>query len=319
MSLRFAAPLGCALLALTAGCAGAVESSKLEDGARRAVPVAICLKPLERHGASGVVSTLQPEDYWSLILPSFDPASGSVDRSAPDCAGRLLLDRPELLQAEGARTGSISTKPEDAVVTAAPNGFRIVWLRTHRFADGTAAGPLALVRPKEGYAEVYATGLYRGNSKSSRFVLERMGPRIVITATDEGCAGVKPNEDCETSFAVFLMHAGRLAPAAHFPLDRIHYGAAPGVSGTVQYRLTATPVFHKQSIRVVEQVVVRDVNQGPIRKSDLERVFKLNERGNLIPTADSLWSQVLAGGAPSTATGGAATPGGPAATPGSKP
>jgi hypothetical protein len=282
------------------------------------VPVPICLKPLERHGGAGVVSSLKPEDYWGLVLPSFDAGALTVDRTSPDCSGRSVFERPELAEAEGVRTGPLPVKPDDAVVTPGPDALRIVWLRTHKFADGTAAGPIALARPREGYAEVYATGFYRGRLEDSRFAVERMGPRFVVTAGDEGCSGVKPNQSCESAFTVMLMNAGQLVPSAHFALDRIAYRSAPGASGAAQFRLTATPVFAPQSIRVIEQVVVRDETQGVIRKSDLERVFRLEPGGRLVPNADSLWTQV-AGESPTPANPPPAPPSSPTTGPRTKP
>ena len=203
-----------AVLASAFGCAGAVESSKLEDRARRTIPVPICLKPFERHGTSGIVSALRPEDYWSLVLPGFDAGQLTVDAASPDCAGRPAFIPSELVDAEGARMGMIPIKPDDAMIASGSDGFRIVWLRTHKFPGGASSGPLALVRPREGYAEVYATGTYKGTVATSRFSLERMGPRILVSATDEGCAGVKANESCETDFSVYLLSAGRLTRAA---------------------------------------------------------------------------------------------------------
>lgn len=282
---------GLALGAL--GCAAAVESSRLEDGARRSVPVPICLKALERHGGEGVVSAIKPQDYWALILPTYDAGANTVERSAPDCSGRTLFDDPELAEAEGVRSGALMVKPDDAVITPGPDGLRIVWLRTHRFANGTAAGPLALARPREGYAEVYATGFYRGREKDSRFALERMGTRFVVTAGDEGCSGAKPGRPCESAFRVMVMSSGRLVPSAQFSLDRMDYRSAPGIAGTVQYRLTATPVFQDKLLRVIEQLVLRDENQGVIRKSDLERVFRLEPDGRLVTTKESLWKQAV--------------------------
>jgi hypothetical protein len=310
---ELALPSAVLLASLLSGCAGAVESSKFEDRARRTVPVPICLKPLERHGSEGVVSSLKPEDYWSMVLPSFDAGASTVDRSAPDCAGRPVFDNPELAQAEGVRTGALVVKLDDAVITPAADSMRVAWFRTHHFSDGTSAGPIALVRPREGYAEVYATGFYRGRTAESHFSLERMGSRVLVAANDEGCTGVKPSQSCQTLFSVFLMNAGHLDAAARFPLDRVEYRSAPGVSGTAQYRLTATPVFQERAIRVQEQVVVRDASQGVVRKSDLERVFQLAS-GQLQPTADSLWNQVAGDGnspppsAPGTASPSAPTP-----------
>jgi hypothetical protein len=290
--------LGAAALgvAAVAGCAGAVESSKVEDGARRSVPVPICLKPLPRHGASGVMATLKPEDYWSTLLPSFDPSAGTVDRTSNDCSGRQLVGGPELLQVEGPRTGPVKVAEGDATITPGPDGFKIVWLRTHRMTGGDAAGLLALMRAKEAYAEVYAVGTHRANAARARFTLERLGPEILVTATDDGCAGVKPNQPCETMLTAYLMRSGELVPGARFAIDRIAYGPAAGVSGNAQYRLTAAPVFQERSIRLVEQIVVRDASQGEIRKSDLERTFSLSNRTAFVASTESLWGQVVSGG-----------------------
>jgi hypothetical protein len=294
-------------LATLVSCAGAVESSKLEDGARRTVPVPICLKPLPRHGATGVMATLKPEDYWTTLLPSFDPSAGTVDRTSADCSGRQLLGGPDLLQVEGPRTGPIKVGEGDATITPGPDGFKIVWLRTHRLTGGDAAGLLALMRAKEAYAEVYAVGMFRGNPTRARFAFERLGPEILVTATDEGCTGVKPNQPCETMMTTFLMRSGDLVAATRFAIDRIAYAPAAGVSGNAQYRLTAAPVFQERSIRVVEQIVVRDASQGEIRKSDLERTFSLANRTAFVASTESLWSQVIGGGKVAPA-GGAANP-----------
>jgi len=272
------------------GCASAVESSKMEDRARRTVPVPICIQPLER-STSGV-SKVEPSDYWKMVLPSFDAGSSTVDAGSSDCAGRPAFSEQDLLAAEGPRAGSLPAKPDHAVVTPGPDGFRVVWLRTFDFADGSSAGPLALVRSREGYAEVYGTGSLRGKLKTTRFSLERMGSRILVTATDEGCGEVKPGQGCETAFTVYVLGGGRLNRAASLPLDRIDYRPFPGLPGLSKYRLTATPVFQDKGMRVVEQVLVQDPNQGTVRKSDLERVFKLSPSGQLEASGPSLWTQV---------------------------
>ncbi|HEY6081446.1 MAG TPA: hypothetical protein VIW29_21675 [Polyangiaceae bacterium] len=285
LSLVLVGLLGC-------GCAGAVESSKMEDRARRTVPVPICIQPLERN-TSGV-SKAKPEDYWKMVLPGFDAGSATVEADSADCAGRPAFSEAELLRAEGPRTGSLPAKPDHAVVTPGPDGFRVVWLRTFDFSDGSSAGPLALVRSREGYAEVYGTGTLRGKVKTTRLALERMGSRILVTAIDEGCGpDVKPGQPCETAFTVFLLGSGRLTRAAELPLDRVDYRPFPGLPGLSKYRLTATPVFQDKGMRVVEQVVVQDANQGTVRKSDLERVFKLGGKGKLEASAPSLWNQVV--------------------------
>jgi hypothetical protein len=279
----------------------------MEDRARRTVPVPICIQPLQR-STSGV-SKIEPADYWKMVLPGFDAGSSTVDSGSSDCAGRPAFAESDLLSAEGPRAGSLPAKPEHAVVAPGPDGLRVVWLRTFEFADGSSAGPLALVRSREGYAEVYGTGSLRGKLKTTRLALERMGSRILVTATDEGCAEAKPGQGCETAFTVFVLGAGRLNRAASLPLDRVDYRPFPGLPGLSKYRLTATPVFQDKGMRVVEQVVVQDANQGTVRKSDLERVFKLSSSGKLEAPGASLWAQVVGDSAQAPA---AATPPPPA-------
>lgn len=314
MTLRLAysclALLGASSLSLAA-CSSAVESSKLEDRARREVPVPICLKALERRSTAGA-STATPEDYWSLVLPSYDTGGSTIDRSAPDCAGREVFSNPMFQDAEGSRTGVIPAKPDDLLVTPGANDFKVLWLRAQTFANGDAAGPLALARPREGTAEVYAIGLYRGNPTTSRFAIERLGPRMLVTASDEGCTSVKPGQSCQTRLDVYLMTAGQLVPSANLVLDRIQYGTSPGIAGTVQYRMTTTPVFADKVLRVTEQVVVRDSTQTAIRKSNLDRTFTL-KGGALVPSAGSLWDQVV------ESPGAAPAPPPPAALPPVKP
>jgi hypothetical protein len=279
-----------ALVVSQLGCASAVESSKMEDRARRTVPVPICIQPLER--TTSGVSKIEPADYWKMVLPGFDAGSSTVDATSNDCSGRPAFAESDLLSAEGPRAGSLPAKPENAVVMPGPDGFRVVWLRTFQFGDGSSSGPLALVRSREGYAEVYGTGSLRGKLKTTRLALERMGSRILVTATDEGCGEVKPGQSCQTAFTVYVLGGGRLNRAASLPLDRIDYRPFPGLPGLSKYRLTATPVFQEKGMRVVEQVVVQDPNQGIVRKSDLERVFKLSPGGQLESSAPSLWTQV---------------------------
>jgi hypothetical protein len=279
-----------ALVVSQLGCASAVESSKMEDRARRTVPVPICIQPLER--TTSGVSKIEPADYWKMVLPGFDAGSSTVDATSNDCSGRPAFAESDLLSAEGPRAGSLPAKPENAVVMPGPDGFRVVWLRTFEFGDGSSSGPLALVRSREGYAEVYGTGSLRGKLKTTRLALERMGSRILVTATDEGCGEVKPGQSCQTAFTVYVLGGGRLNRAASLPLDRIDYRPFPGLPGLSKYRLTATPVFQEKGMRVVEQVVVQDPNQGIVRKSDLERVFKLSPGGQLESSAPSLWTQV---------------------------
>jgi hypothetical protein len=227
-----------------------------------------------------------------MILPSYDPAANTVDPGSPDCAGRPILTSPELAEAEGQRSG-LQVNADAQTVSRGPDGFQVVWLRSHEFADGTAAGPLSLIRPKDDYAEVYAIGLYRGSPETSRFGYERLGPDILITAANEACAKNAAGKDCDSEMVLYLSREGSLKAAAKFPLERIYSGPAPGISGSVQYRLTSTPRYGEKSVQVVEQLVLRDSGQNEIRRAKLDRTWKLDAKGDMVSNAESLWGQVM--------------------------
>ncbi|HEX3597362.1 MAG TPA: hypothetical protein VHU80_19780 [Polyangiaceae bacterium] len=282
-----------ALAAFTAfGCAAAVESTKVEDRARRTVPIPICLKPLPRHASAGVVATLTPEDYWSLILPAYDAQEGTVDPNGSDCAGGAIFAAPELSEAEGPRT-TINVTPTELTVAKGPDGFQVVWLRSHRFANGTSAGPLALMRPREAYAEAYAIGLYRGSPDTSKLGYQRLGADILITAANERCAGAAAGQDCDSDVQLYLARDGALKPAGTVDVERVHYGSMPSVAGTVQYRLSATPKYKERSIVVTEQLVLRDSEQNEIRRASQDRTWTLSGDGKLVADADSLWARMV--------------------------
>jgi hypothetical protein len=125
-----------------------------------------------------------------------------------------------------------------------------------------------------------------------------MGTRFVVTAGDDGCAHAK-GKQCQSSFKVFVMRSGMLAPSADLAVDRVDFRSMAGVPGAVQYRLTVTPIFEDKVLRVVEQLALRDENQSVLRKSDMERVFKLEADGRLECAQQSLWDVERVSAAPS--------------------
>ncbi len=283
-------PLAAVFACAAGGCTAAVQSSQLEDRARRQVPVAICLTALERYGTQGVVPALKPADYWRMVLPGYDPEAKTVDTSVGDCAGGFIFSNTASGTAGG---GVVPAGDEQVRVADAPGQFKIAWLATHRFEDGEEAGPLALVRPLEGRAEVYAVGLYRGPSQSA-FGLERLASHILLTASDGRCSAVEEEQPCKTTMRVYLMRMGRLIEAAEFVTDRVERRRGSG-GGLATYKFTAIPSFSAKGLRLLEQVVVRDASQPAMQKSTLERQFKLTPGGQLVSDEEALWGRVVPG------------------------
>jgi hypothetical protein len=278
-----------ALLALgpLGGCKASVVSSKTEDEARLMIPVPICVKRLPRATTPGAIVSLSSEEYWSLLLPSYDRNQKTINPAAPDCSGRLSLAS---LSPPGYT--SLRVDPEKTVVSPGADALKIVWLESHKLGEGTTAGLIALTRQRESYLEVYAVGLHRGHPEGTRFTLQRMGPRIVVEAVQEDCLGEGSERRCHATNAVYLMGTGALQPAATFPIDQAAKTTSRDGSTLAEYHFSASADYKDTSIELTEHLSVSAKGQGEVRSSDLERAFRL-ENGKLVASGESLWTKTL--------------------------
>jgi hypothetical protein len=290
-------PAACRAVALSAafacGCQGAIQPAKTEDQTRNMVPVPICVQRLPRSAAPGAVISLSPAEYWSLLLPSFDNNGRSIDPSAADCSGRASLAG---LSSGGVNSLQVDT--EKVTISPGADGMKIVWLQSHptsvKSADGapTVAGLLALTRQRDSYLETYAIGIHRGAAEGARFTLERMGPRLVVSSTEETCKGDGQNRRCSAHSSVYLTRTGELRQAASYPVDQSVSAPGPAGGELAEYRFSASAEYHPDAIRLTEHLSVRNKVQGEIRSSDLERAYRL-ENGQLVASGESLWTKTL--------------------------
>jgi hypothetical protein len=278
--------IGLACLAWSS-CQGSVQSAKTEDEARLMVPVPICVKRLPRSAAPGAIVSLSPNEYWSLLLPSFDDAAKTLDPSGEDCSGRRSLAS---LSPQG--VDRMTVDPDKLTLAAAADGMKVLWLQSHAMDDNTSSGLLALIRQLDSYLEVYAVGTHRGRPLGTQFTLERMGPRLVINALEEDCSGEGQERRCRATSSVYLMGTGALAAAATYPIEQIASASAPGGLGMLEYRFSASADYRADAIALTEHLSVRSKGQGEIRSSDLERAFHLKD-GQLIASGESLWTKTL--------------------------
>ncbi len=273
-------------------CQGAVQPAKTEDQTRNMVPVPICVQRLPRSAAPGAVISLSPTEYWSLLLPSFDNDAKTIDPSAADCSGRASL-----AGLSSAGVNSLKVDTEKVAISPGADGMKIIWLQSHPTSGKSAGAPavaglLALTRQRDSYLETYAIGVHRGAAEGARFTLERMGPRLVVSSTEETCTGDGQNRRCSAHSTVYLTKTGELRQAASYPVDQSV--SAPGPSGgeLAEYRFSASAEYHPDAIRLTEHLSVRNKVQGEIRSSDLERAYRL-EDGQLVASGESLWTKTL--------------------------
>ena len=277
--------VACALALLGSSCAGAAGSSRIEDKARRDVPIAICRKPLTTNDTNESGAP-RIESYWSVLFPSFRGFSFPLDSTSRDCVGD-----PILVSDKAAPPAALAIGPADSTIAPGEDGIQAVWLRASRLSDQASSGALALMRPRPAELDVYSIGVYRGSSRHSRFEFAHVGTTMALVARDEACADAVAGSECESALSVYLVTGGQLFAAGRTPTERIAYGTMKDL-GRVQWRMTTDPpLFDAHAMHIKERLSVRDAREDEVRKSENERVFTL--RGTeLVPSTDTLWSQV---------------------------
>jgi hypothetical protein len=277
--------LAAVLALLGTSCAGAAGSSRIEDKARRDVPIAICRKALTTNDTNESGAP-RLESYWSVLFPSFRGFSFPLDSTSRDCVGDSIL-----VTDKGAPPAAITLGPGDSTIASGEDGIQAMWFRATHPSEQVSFGVLALLRPRPSELDVYSIGVYRGSSRHSRFEFAHIGTTTGLVARDEGCADAVAGSDCESTLSVYLVAGGQLFAAGKTPTERIAYGQMRDL-GRVQWRMTTDPpLFDAHAMHIKEKLSVRDAREDEVRKSENERVFTL--RGTeLVPSTDTLWSQV---------------------------
>jgi len=290
----------CALAALVApggACAQAPEVVRIEDQARAMTPVPACILPLPPRStaAAGTMRNLKEEQYWPVVFPAFDSRAMQLPVDAVACTGARVFDDPIFA---GGTTRGAPAKVESGDIVYGNGGdrIRILWMRTHHWPDGSEAGPLALVRTKEDFSEVYAVGAFRRAQGKATFQVERLGTEYVIAAGDDGCEGRPATAACLSTLSLFLPRFGKLVNLATLAIEQRAYAKAsePGVPGDIEYRLTASPLYVPEGVELFERVQATDSTGRVLRKTELERRLLLKD-GVLDLGDGSIWGKAFPG------------------------
>lgn len=293
-----------ALLA-AAACGDPVVFPHPEDAARQMAPVPACVVRLPiQKSRGGLLRGLSEQQDWELVFPTYDKEHQSLPEGAVPCTGRPLFDDPAFTGATRITQYPLAIAEGEILLGSGGDHIKVLWMRTHRFADGTEAGPLALVRAKEDAAEVYAIGTYRGLSTRPFFATERIGPEVVITVSDEGCTGNTKAVACRNQTSVFLPRRGELVNVVSFASDQRDYVTAgePGAPGLIEYRLTTSARYVATGVTLYEEMNAKDEAGRQLRHAELERVFTLHDL-QLVSAEEPLWPHMFPGA--KTVDGGA--------------
>jgi len=259
------------------------------------LPACVFYLPSRRNESAGTARRLRDEQLFKLVFPGFDENQKVLSRS-PACTGQDIFADKEL--AGGAPKGGWPIRMQDGQITQGSGGDRIkvVWFRLEEWPDGTAGGPLAILRASEHFAELYAVTPFRGRPDRVRLGTERMGGELLVTAEEDGCTGHAAGTACETALHVFLPRRGELQRVVDVPVERIAYGSngergERGATGKLEYHMTSASRVQPDGIHLAEEVEVKDDGGQVLRKAELERVFHLGEAG-LTANEGSLWERI---------------------------
>lgn len=296
--------------ALAAGCSHPEPRSRIEDQSRRVAPLPACVMqlPARRPGSAGTMRTLRDEQIVKLMFPAYDEEKRTLPKT-PSCTGSAVFDDPMFKEAQLARrTGWPFVGQEgDLFLGSGGDRLKLAWVRTHTLPDGSAAGPLAVVRSGERFAELFAVGAFRSQPEHTHLGTVRMGGEILVTAENDGCTGRKGGAGCTTVLTVMLPRRGELSSVVEIPTERITYSghAEKGSLGVLEYHLTSVPTFTADGIKIVEQVRVKDDTGREVRKSERERNFAVDPvSGKAKASEPSLWDEIVKPAAPAPATNG---------------
>jgi hypothetical protein len=182
----------------------------------------------------------------------------------------------------------------DIIYGTGADRLKVAWLRSYNVQDGTEAGLLAVIRPAERFAELYALGAFRGHADRVRFTVPRIGGGFVVAAEDDGCKGRKANDPCDAMTTLFLPHRGKLERVAEITTERFKYLPAneKGAVGILEAHGQATLQFTATGVGLTEVVEIHDNKGRTVRRAERERTLTLEGDG-LVASDTPLWDKVV--------------------------
>jgi hypothetical protein len=295
----------CVLGALAVGCASHPAAAPVvahHDG--------LCFMPRER---AAFAQPLHAQD-WVKLLVQLELGQGGVF-AARDCTGHPIRWEPRtsgMCPGESTELETPVPAPiaRDSVIERSLGGGNyLLWVVSHRFANGDGFGPLAFVRRLPTGIEVDALGGLR--MRTERVNLERWMIRgeAVVVASGESCAH-DGTEGCQRA-ARLLVHKGSelldpplLDPSGHclqeasIEMARRHEQTLP--SGLQRsFELTSAISHDARFVVIEERLVVRDIdpNSPAMPPREVQHVeanrFVHVQGGRLFSKQHPLWARAL--------------------------
>ncbi len=164
-------------------------------GACRPPPAAelpVCLDLVSSERAIESDTRMLPPEVWlGLLVPGIRRPTFTTPPEPRDCSNKAIAARPP-----GPPTEQLPPRPlleSDLTFAPGPGGQMLVWARVEHFADGTARGPVALVRWVARGVEVRGVGTLWAPTRRVRLRLEPLGDIQLLVADSERCASEAPD------------------------------------------------------------------------------------------------------------------------------
>lgn len=179
----------------------------------RAVPGELPICPAVVAGARALEAdtrVLPPAAWFQVLIPAITRPALTLPEQPRECSGRPLTPDPRA-------PAPLPPRPlaeSDLTFGEGPEGQLLVWARAVHFADGTALGPVALVRWVDRGLEIRGIGPLWAPTRRVRLRLEALGPDHLLVADGERCEfNHHSPAACTREIALLPLHGRRFLPA----------------------------------------------------------------------------------------------------------
>jgi hypothetical protein len=247
------------------------------------------------------------EEYVELVV---NGRSGQTAES--DCTGRRI-EWPSSDECGGGGDSRVRPVPldEESVIESSVSPTeRIVWVITHRDAEGEGLGPVARVELVNDRAKVRSLGIHRGRIGRARFREVPLGSGTALIAEGETCANEEFPETCFRSARILPLDGTQYTPGGL----RYRNGRCAGPAYVVlqareevqlandwyrEFRRTTSVDDTRGFLFVHESIAAsdRDPNEPTIperlvRELNNDRTIRMR-RGQLVVSASSHWDALI--------------------------
>ena len=283
------------------------------------IPI-VCKAEVAGSEAEEVASGEVPAEIWFLImLSNYNGDTKEVGRPVKDCSGREVDEAPNEGAGEAMAKCLLGDEPpralppeplteDDLMITPTEPGKMLVWVKTTKYDNGEASGPIATAQWTKRGVIVTSIGTLRAHPDRAAMRLEPMEKGKVLVVESRVCEGGDPKKCSRVvrllpqSGTAFLDRPlvdeqGRCLGKPEVELFREKKFELP--DGTLRkFELSRSIDFSDGQVVINEQVTIKDSDPKQpelppqiFRKASVQRPLRLAKQG--LATKRGLWHTML--------------------------